>query len=131
VAELTGRNNEINMHRYLASQSGTHLGSDHVLAPLDHFRVHGMNGEHDVLVFRAVGPNLGAIFEEDPPLIRKIRLQSLTRGEGVNVALARHIVERCAKPRAAKRDEKYTLTVRTDGSHVDRVEDGEWLKIAQ
>jgi len=75
--------------------------------------------------------NLDAIFEEDPPLIRKTRLPSLTRGEGVDTALARHIAERCGKPQAAKRDQKYTLTVRTDGSHVDRVEDGEWLKIAQ
>ena len=119
------------MHRHLASQSGTHLGSDHVLAPLDHFMVQGINGEHGVLVLRVVGPNLDAMFEEDPPLIRKIRLQSLTRGEGVNAALARHITESCAKPWAAERDQKYTLTVRTDGSYVDRVEGGEWLKIAQ
>ena len=84
-----------------------------------------------MLVFRVAGPNLDAMFEKDPPLIRQTRLQSLTRGEGVNAALARHIAERCAKPRAAERDQKYTPTVRTDGSHVDRVEGGEWLKIAQ
>ena len=71
VAELTGKNNEIKILRHLASQPGTHPESDRVLALLDHFRVQGMNGEHDVLVFPVVGPSLGAMSCDKTAVIRR------------------------------------------------------------
>ena len=71
MAELTGRNSEVEIHSHLASQSGTHPGSDHVLALLDHFKVQGVNGEHDVLVLRVVGPHLEAVFNDDPTVIQR------------------------------------------------------------
>ena len=64
VAELTSRNNEIKIYRHLALRSGTHPGSDRVLALLDHFEVQGVNGEHDVLVLQVTGPHLEDIFDE-------------------------------------------------------------------
>ena len=71
VAELTGRNREIKIHRHLASRSGAHLGSDRVLALLDHFKVQGVNGEHDVLVLQVTGPHLEAMFDDDPAVIQQ------------------------------------------------------------
>jgi len=71
VAELTGRNNEIKIYRHLASESGTHPGSERVLALLDHFRMQGANGEHDVLVLQVVGPHLEAMFNDDPTVIQQ------------------------------------------------------------
>ena len=71
VAELTGKNNEIRIHHHLASQSRTHPESDHVLTLLDHFRVQGVNGEHDVLVLPVVGPHLAAMFWSKPAAIRQ------------------------------------------------------------
>ena len=71
MAELTGKNNEIKIHRHLASQSGMHPGSDRVPALLDHFKVQGVNGEHDVLVFPVIGPHLETMFDESPAVIRK------------------------------------------------------------
>ena len=71
MAELAGKNNEIKILRHLASLSGTHTESDRVLTLLDHFRVQGVNGEHDVLVFPVIGPNLYAIFESDPAVIQQ------------------------------------------------------------
>jgi len=71
VAELTGRNNEFRIYRHLASRSGTHPGSDRVLSPLDHFKVQGPNGEHDVLAFQVVGPHLEDILSTDSSVIRR------------------------------------------------------------
>ena len=78
VAELTGRNSEIKIHRHLASRSGTHPGSDRVLALLDHFKVQGVNGEHDVLVLEVVGPHIEAMFNEETPIIQQA-IKSLVR----------------------------------------------------
>ena len=61
MAQLTGKNNEIEIHRHLVSKSGTHPESHRILTLLDHFRVQGVNGEHDVLVFPVIGPNLYAM----------------------------------------------------------------------
>jgi len=72
VAELTGRNSEIKIHNHLVSQSGTHPGSDHILALLDHFKVQGVNGEHDVLISQVVGPHLEAVFNDDPTVIQQM-----------------------------------------------------------
>jgi len=71
VAELTGRNNEIRIYRHLASRSETHPGSDRILALLDHFRVQGVNGEHDVLVLQVIGPHLEAMFDDEPTAIQQ------------------------------------------------------------
>jgi serine/threonine-protein kinase SRPK3 len=79
VSNQTGKNNEIKILRHLASQSGrTHPGSEHVLALLDHFTVHGVNGEHDVLVFPVVGPHLGDVSERYPGVIQ-LSIKSLVR----------------------------------------------------
>ena len=64
MAELTGSNNEIKIYHHLASRSGAHPGSDHVLTLLDHFKVQGPNGEHDVLVLQVTGPPIEDIFDE-------------------------------------------------------------------
>ncbi|KAF9643907.1 hypothetical protein BDM02DRAFT_3103731, partial [Thelephora ganbajun] len=71
VAKLTGRNAEIKIHLHLASQPGTHPGSDYVLAFLGHFRVQGTNGEHDMLAFQVIGPHLEAMFNDKPTVIRQ------------------------------------------------------------
>ena len=71
MAELTGKNNEIKILRHLASLSGTHPESDRVLTLLDHFRVQGVNGEHDVLVFPVIGPDINAVSYSKPAVIRK------------------------------------------------------------
>lgn len=71
VAELTGRNSEIAIHRHLAARSGTHPGSDRVLTLLDHFKVQGINGEHDVLVLEVIGPHLEAMFDDEPTTIQE------------------------------------------------------------
>ena len=69
MAELAGKSNEIKIHRHLASKSGTHPGSDRVLALFDHFNVQGANGEHDVLVFPVIGPTLETMSENKPAVI--------------------------------------------------------------
>ena len=71
MAELTGKNSEIKIHRHLASQSGIHPGSDRILALLDHFKVQGVNGEHDVLVLQVIGPQLAAMFDEEPTAVQQ------------------------------------------------------------
>ena len=71
VAELIGRNNEVKIHRHLASRSGAHPGSDRILAPLDRFQVQGPNGEHDVLVFPVLGPQLQDVYGYDPTVIHR------------------------------------------------------------
>jgi len=38
---------------------------------LDHFRIEGVNGTHDVLVTEVVGPRLGDMINEDPELLQK------------------------------------------------------------
>lgn len=73
MADLTGRHNEIKIHRHLALRSGTHPGSDRVLALLDHFKIQGPNGEHDVLVSQVVGPHLEDIFEESTVIPKQIK----------------------------------------------------------
>ena len=83
VAELTGK--EIKIHRHLASRSGTHPGSDHVLALLDHFKVQGVNGEHDVLVFQVIGPQLEAVFDDEPTIIQQ-RIKSLMHQVAVGLS---------------------------------------------
>ena len=81
MAELTGRNNELNVYRHLAAQSKQgrkHPGSEHVLVLLDHFTVCGANGEHDVLVLPVVGPHLGDMFDKKPSAVRT-SIKSLVR----------------------------------------------------
>ena len=78
MAELTGRNNEIRIHRHLASRAGARPGSDHVLAPLDHLKVRGPNGEHDVLVSQVLGPHLEYMLDEEPSVFRQA-IKSLAR----------------------------------------------------
>ena len=78
MAELTGRNNEIRIHRHLAAQSGAHAGSDRVLVFLDHLGIRGVNGEHDVLVSEIIGPHLVDIFDgpiEMPKVIKSLAQQ--------------------------------------------------------
>jgi len=77
VAELTGKNREINIYRHLASRSGTHPGSEHVPTLLDHFKVQGVNGEHDVLVLQVTGPQLEDMFEYKSSAVER-RIKSLT-----------------------------------------------------
>jgi serine/threonine-protein kinase SRPK3 len=89
VAELTGRNSEIQIYRHLASQSGTHPGSERVIALLDHFRVQGANGEHDVLVLQVVGPHLEAMFHEDPTVIQQ-SIKSLTHQVALGTSFLHH-----------------------------------------
>ena len=71
VAKLTGKNNEVKIHHHLAARSGTHPGSDRVLAPLDRFEVEGPNGKHDVLVFKVMGPQLSDMYNNCPSIIRQ------------------------------------------------------------
>ena len=89
MAELTNKNNEIKIHRNLVSQSVTHPGSEHVLALLDHFKVQGVNGEHDVLVTQVVGPHLEAMFNEDPLVIQK-SIKSLMREVALGISFLHH-----------------------------------------
>ena len=89
MAELTDKNNEIKIHRNLVSQSVTHPGSEHVLALLDHFKVQGVNGEHDVLVTQVVGPHLEAMFNEDPLVIQK-SIKSLMREVALGISFLHH-----------------------------------------
>ena len=89
MAELTDKNNEIKIHRNLVSQSVTHPGSEHVLALLDHFKVQGVNGEHDVLVTQVVGPHLEATFNEDPLVIQK-SIKSLMREVALGISFLHH-----------------------------------------
>lgn len=70
MAELTDRNREIKIHRYLGSQSGMYPGSDRVLTLLDHFKVQSTNREHDVLVLQATGPHLEATFNDESTVIQ-------------------------------------------------------------
>ena len=65
MADRTGKNNEIKIHHHLASRSGTHPGSAHVITILDHFQIQGPNGEHDVVVSQIVGPHLEAMSYDD------------------------------------------------------------------
>ena len=89
MAELTDKNNEIKIHRNLVSQSVTHPGSEQVLALLDHFKVQGVNGEHDVLVTQVVGPHLEAMFNEDPLVIQK-SIKSLMREVALGISFLHH-----------------------------------------
>jgi len=72
ISHLTGRNDEIRIHEHLASRSGSHPGSDRVLALLDNFKVQGPNGEHDVLVLKVVGPRLSDMYCYDPSVICRV-----------------------------------------------------------
>ena len=90
MAELTGRNSEIQIYRHLASRSGSHPGSDRVIALLDHFKVQGANGEHDVLVLQVIGPHLEAMFDDDPAVIQQM-IKSLTH----QVALGTSFLHDC------------------------------------
>lgn len=49
---------------------GAHTGSSRVVALLDNFKVHGPNGEHDVLVLQLIGPRLDDMLEDDPDVIQ-------------------------------------------------------------
>lgn len=89
MAELTGRNNEIKIYRHLASQSGAHPGSERVLALLDHFRIQGPNGEHDVLVLQVVGPHLEAMFHEEPTVIQQ-SIKSLVHQVALGTSFLHH-----------------------------------------
>ena len=71
------------------SQSVTHPGSERVLALLDHFKVQGVNGEHDVLVTQVVGPHLEAMFNEDPIVIQK-SIKSLMREVALGISFLHH-----------------------------------------
>ena len=73
------------MYRHLASRSGMHPGSDHLLALLDHFEVQSMNGEHDVLVLQVTGPHLGAMFDDEPTVIQPA-IKSLTHQVALGVS---------------------------------------------
>ena len=41
------------------------------LTLLDHFKVRGPNGEHDVLVLQVIGPHLGTMFNDDPAVVQR------------------------------------------------------------
>jgi len=58
MARFVNASNEIDVLQYLrdAPQSRNHLGHEHILGILDHFRASGPNGTHNVLVL--VGPSL-------------------------------------------------------------------------
>lgn len=58
VSRLANASNEIEILQYLrdAPQLKNHPGREHISGLLDHFRVSGPNGTHDVLVFDVVGP---------------------------------------------------------------------------
>ena len=89
VAGLTGKNNEIKIHRHLASQSGSHPGSEHVIALFDHFRVHGTNGEHDVLVLQVLGPHIDAMFDEEPSIVQQ-SIKSLVHQVALGTSFLHH-----------------------------------------
>ena len=78
-------NREIAIHRHLTSRSGQHPGSDHVLTLLDHFKVQGVNGEHDVLVSQVVGPHLDDMFADDDTVIQR-SIKSLTRQVALGIS---------------------------------------------
>lgn len=71
IAQLTNKSSEILILKHLAHGSHGQPGSDRVLGFLDHFRVQGVNGTHDVLVTEVVGPRLGDMINEDPELLQK------------------------------------------------------------
>ena len=114
VSDLTGKNNEIKIHRHLASQSvRTHPGSEHVIALLDYFTVHGVNGEHDVLVFPVVGPHLGVMLEKYQDEINQ-SVKSLLR----QIALGASFLHDCGIVHAGQRavssgDQKLTVPIQT------------------
>ena len=113
VAELTGTNNEIKIHRHLASQAGAHPGSERVLTLFDHFRVEGPNGEHDVLVSQVVGPQLEAAFDDEPAVIQQ-SIKSLMR----QVALGTSFLHHCGVVHAGWSTALSNMT-RTDGQDSD------------
>jgi hypothetical protein len=89
VAELTGKNSELKIHRHLASQSASHPGSERVLALLDHFTVQGVNGEHDVSVSQVIGPHLEAMFDDDPTVIQQT-VKSLVHQVALGTSFLHH-----------------------------------------
>jgi serine/threonine-protein kinase SRPK3 len=89
VAELTGKNSELKIHRHLASQSASHPGSERVLALLDHFTVQGVNGEHDVSVSQVIGPHLEAMFDDDPAVIQQT-VKSLVHQVALGTSFLHH-----------------------------------------
>ena len=62
----------------------------HVLALLDHFKVQGLNGEHDVSVSQVAGPQLKAVFNNEPAVIQQ-SIKSLMH----QVALGISFLHRC------------------------------------
>jgi serine/threonine-protein kinase SRPK3 len=88
VAKLTDRN-EIKIHRHLALHSQSHPGSERVLALLDHFKVQGVNGEHNVLVSQVVGPHLEAMSDEDPSVIQKT-IKTLIHQVALGISFLHH-----------------------------------------
>ena len=87
---MTG-NNEIKIHRHLTSRSGIHPGSDRVLALLDHFKVQGVNGEHDVLVLEVVGPSLQPLLDHKEWItVIQQTLKSLTRQIALGTSFLHH-----------------------------------------
>ena len=91
TADLTGKNNEIKIYQHLASQSpSTHPGSGHVPTLLDHFRVHGVNGEHDVLVLQVLGPDLETMFDEIEPSVVEQSIKSLTHQVALGASFLHH-----------------------------------------
>lgn len=97
MAELTGRNSEIQIYRHLVSRSGSHPGSDRVIAFLDYFKVQGVNGEHDVLVLQVIGPHLEAMFDDEPTVIQQT-IMSLAH----QVALGTSFLHDCGVVHAGK-----------------------------
>jgi serine/threonine-protein kinase SRPK3 len=59
VARVANASNEIDVLRYLRDgpQSRKYPGREHILGLLDHFRISGPNGTHNVLVLDVVGPS--------------------------------------------------------------------------
>ena len=60
------------------SRSGARSVFDRVFVLLDHFKVEGVSGEHDALVFQATGPHLGVMFDDKPTVIQQA-IKSLIR----------------------------------------------------
>ncbi|CAD6448849.1 cd331607-0bfb-4601-871a-14c92c4da29d [Sclerotinia trifoliorum] len=58
--------NESSIYEYLAQNTLSHPGKDHIISLKDSFKHQGPNGEHTCLVFTAMGPSTATVVEHLP-----------------------------------------------------------------
>ncbi|KAK5164960.1 uncharacterized protein LTR77_009625 [Saxophila tyrrhenica] len=66
-SDETARRNELDMLRRLAELQTNHPGKKHIRTLVDHFSIHGPNGEHICLVTEVAGPSLRDVYSAQNP----------------------------------------------------------------